>query len=585
MVLYIATCELSQRPVWPDSEMDWKSILEECRSHRKNTSQERKEWEAFYARYKLHFIKIGLQLSSYAGSEVLTKPPGDNEKEDTAAAVSSWRSLVIDTRCALRLGLQILSIPVESIQHEGQHHAITCGWDDSLLAILCNEKGDSKCRQLCSQLLCNLTTTNPETSESINSKIQLEPTDFEIHSRLQDAVIDDNREQTAISDVDSLTKMISTINWMDMILMAARSGNREALGAIVASMHNSIVAISSTTVENECSQLLTERIAKSHLLVATLLRQALPSTAIQTLTNLSTYKDNTEQQQSSSDVATEWIAILLKRLFKHGLFPALYVSAGAGDDSLKTVVPERVVLLHCLQGIHAGKEKENSSESTAPTSSVFGSDENTIKALEFLGRAVSTLLVRPLDAIEDSGNRALRRSAYITILLILAEELSFDSDVVSSARSRLVSTILPLCNALANLDQTLMARTEGLRKRDIQISSEEQEELIALVRVIGNVCHKCKPNQDKLRVPIVSTLERNGLHVLLSSTSYATSCFTLREWAVVAIHNVLEDNSDNQQVVAELQAQEAINSPTLGRSGVQVDLAKDGTVNISPKEL
>jgi ataxin-10 len=77
---------------------------------------------------------------------------------------------------------------------------------------------------------------------------------------------------------------------------------------------------------------------------------------------------------------------------------------------------------------------------------------------------------------------------------------------------------------------------------------------------------------------------RNVLHVLLSCTSFGTSCFTLREWGVIAIRNVLENNTQNQQVVALLEAQKPVQSAALDSAGVQVSLDQQGKVSLSTLE-
>ena len=78
-----------------------------------------------------------------------------------------------------------------------------------------------------------------------------------------------------------------------------------------------------------------------------------------------------------------------------------------------------------------------------------------------------------------------------------------------------------------------------------------------------------------------SNPSRNALHVLLSCTSFGTSCFTLREWCVIAIRNVLENNSDNQDVVAQLDAQNPIQLAALDHAGVHVTMDQQGKVSLS----
>ena len=61
------------------------------------------------------------------------------------------------------------------------------------------------------------------------------------------------------------------------------------------------------------------------------------------------------------------------------------------------------------------------------------------------------------------------------------------------------------------------------------------------------------------------------------------TCFTLREWAVVAIRSALENNITNQAVVAELEARSAVQSAALHDMGIQVDLDMvSGQVSVNP---
>jgi ataxin-10 len=135
----------------------------------------------------------------------------------------------------------------------------------------------------------------------------------------------------------------------------------------------------------------------------------------------------------------------------------------------------------------------------------------------------------------------------------------------------------------------------GRKTRDIVIPEEDQQVLIKSVRIVGNLCFQCRLNQDLLRTtefpPVNGTTENrtdhqcgeraNGLHVLLSSTSFSYSCFTLREWAVIAIRSVLDGNESNQAVVAALEAQRPVQSSALSDMGIRVDLT-GGNVSVIP---
>ena len=48
----------------------------------------------------------------------------------------------------------------------------------------------------------------------------------------------------------------------------------------------------------------------------------------------------------------------------------------------------------------------------------------------------------------------------------------------------------------------------------------------------------------------------------------------LREWGMLAVSYLLEGNSENQKIVAELQLQEPIQSPEIAELGLQVNVEK-----------
>jgi hypothetical protein len=51
---------------------------------------------------------------------------------------------------------------------------------------------------------------------------------------------------------------------------------------------------------------------------------------------------------------------------------------------------------------------------------------------------------------------------------------------------------------------------------------------------------------------------------------------------VIAIRNVLEDNTINQEVVAALDAQNPVQSAVLDKAGVRVKMDEYGKVSLSP---
>jgi ataxin-10 len=187
-------------------------------------------------------------------------------------------------------------------------------------------------------------------------------------------------------------------------------------------------------------------------------------------------------------------------------------------------------------------------------------------------------------------------SAIISILEISSTLLAIDSVECNKVRNHLGkrTEFLPQCTVLlANIVDELTKRNEGVKAREMKMSPKAQDQITLLVRVIGNLCFRCKHHQDLMRSTLLpmaaasqtgdynNNPERNALHVVLSCTLFSTACFTLREWSVIAIRNVLEDNPPNQDIVAQLDANGPIQTAALSEAGLKVQLDSKGKVSLS----
>ena len=172
-----------------------------------------------------------------------------------------------------------------------------------------------------------------------------------------------------------------------------------------------------------------------------------------------------------------------------------------------------------------------------------------------------------------------------------SSESADKSNFLADARSvlgRETSIILSSCKDLAAVLDSALERNSGRKARELTLSSQDQQTAIVMVRLIGNLVYQCRYNQDLLRVCgriTGASTERTGLHLILSCTSLAPACFTLREWCIVAIRNALEDNAANQETVRRLEAnQVADDTPELQRLGVKIELDANGNVQVKRKD-
>ncbi|KAL9179774.1 hypothetical protein ACHAXT_007744 [Thalassiosira profunda] len=253
-----------------------------------------------------------------------------------------------------------------------------------------------------------------------------------------------------------------------------------------------------------------------------------------------------------------------------------------------------------------------------------------IPVLLSLANAVERLRVRSDDLLEGRSEEAYEGEQKCTIRLIddlcdiLAQSLGMHATSSSSggdnvnnkqcfiadARSVLgrESTLLSsCCKDLARVLDEALARNSGRKAREMRLSAQEQQTAIVNVRLVGNLVYQCRQNQDLLRItpvplpeiagvtpaPNTNTnaagvsvpTERTGLHVILSTTSLAPACFTLREWCIVAIRNAVENNAANTETVRRLEANQVVDdTPELRRAGVKVEMDGRGTVRVQKRD-
>jgi hypothetical protein len=577
------------------------------------------------------------QLSTYA--QEMTKSMEDK----TSAVLSScpcvkMKDLVVQTRAALRFGLFYMTPRQEdkTMLHELQNLAIVQGnWAEPLMYLLSQRRGDDKCRLLAAQLLCNMITSNTETASLVASIIPLSPSPeavtWSIQKSLSDPIIS-TTTTTATTTTALHSDAIVKPNWVDMILFASKSKNRQTLAALVATIHNCIVVLDHRpclTVTESTSELhFAKKVASNTMLLNTLLRHFVTAeTVVKTLKGYPiVHQDNPKNSTNQAitnldtwDSATEWIHLLFSKLAKLGLLPFMYRSIGCTtntvnqstvaeiDETVVVVVPEHLVLLHCMAMEADAFVMESGSNKIIanPFGGEAGEDE-TLRNYVFLATLASNLSLSIKNTREnpfikgteddESMDGSLLVLGYIIVLDILRSTLGVDSATITKVRLNLgeqTSLLQESAIALGAITDIVAEQISGKKARDVRLKETEQQLLKNLVCLLGNLCYQCKHNQDLLRSTLVPYLlhsdnndsvdqvSRNGLHVLLSCTSYATSCFTLREWGVIAIRNALEDHTENQAVVAELVAQDPVQSADLQNAGIRVQLDSKGKVTLS----
>jgi hypothetical protein len=525
---------------------------------------------------------------------------------------SSSKSIIRETKLALRLAASCLATAASGTRHgtNTRQHLSTPALAQSIIPTLINEAahfwiapvmkilasrdGDSNCRLYAARLFSNiLTSCYPS----------MMGTDTITIPRI------DNSECPALVIHHSAT----AYTWLDFVECAIgdkrdENSNRPALVAILAALYNAIIAneqchqLSDEQDEKPANWLVQELASSTTLLRIVIGQLRLVSIENKTATDFLTDID-------PDDEVNEWILLLIKQLVAMGYLQTIY-NCAIGRTAIKQestglteqVLPEHNLLLACLLKNQV---------------KVFGRIDNEIRTSilfmvdQYCRLAKDQLRIHAVpnsignddnhDHDHDNSRRQLRAAVMCKLIGILADYIGSDACQVAEMRLAMgqdTPFISVAGSQLAELVDLLLHRNNGIgtRKgtgRDLNMSVEEQQSITNLVRVLGNLTYQCKPNQDLLRTTLVSPktqgvakdesdAARNILHVLLSCTSFAWACFTLREWALVAIRNALEENDSNQALIAELQAQEAVQSESLTDMGIRVNLDSTGKVSVQP---
>lgn len=399
------------------------------------------------------------------------------------------------------------------------------------------------------RLLCNLVTANERTSKDILLRLSC------------------GNESMYEGDECTDTSLPS---WIDLI--EATQTNEAAVTAILATLYNALSIV--VTAEQSDNQHICLLFAQSSRLIQTLLQQV-------------TRDHNHSDDSDNGNGASEWILLLLERFLSMGLFPQLYMAAAnKNETAINGLSPEQVTLLACItsgeQNVELGRTYEESMASI-----LFLVQQYLIIGSESESKEMT---VRDSNDFDSCGPLLL-------ILQVLAVRLCNDTPDMARIRTTLgqeTQLILASGRQLTQLVDTIVQRNIGKTSKNMNMSPTEQEWVTCLVRLLGNLVYQCEPNQELLRTlsmpPMKTTdthqdsnhADRNIVHVLLSCTSFAWACLTLREWTIVAIRNALQENLANQTMVAQLEAQQAVQSTALDDMGIRVDLDETGKVTVHP---
>ncbi|KAG0008599.1 hypothetical protein BGZ80_003259 [Entomortierella chlamydospora] len=126
----------------------------------------------------------------------------------------------------------------------------------------------------------------------------------------------------------------------------------------------------------------------------------------------------------------------------------------------------------------------------------------------------------------------------------------------------------------ANTESTLVSNTSTEQGQQSFFFGVKRD----IVRLVGNLAYRSRHVQDLIR-------QCNGLIVMLSQCNIDDANPYLREYAILAMKNILAGNIENQALIEELQPIEAVDHPALQEARVTAQLdAKTGRPVLTQKK-
>ncbi|KAF9123541.1 hypothetical protein BGX30_001409 [Mortierella sp. GBA39] len=113
----------------------------------------------------------------------------------------------------------------------------------------------------------------------------------------------------------------------------------------------------------------------------------------------------------------------------------------------------------------------------------------------------------------------------------------------------------------ANVESTVLSNTSTAKGQDSFFVGLKRD----IVRLIGNLAYRSRHVQDRIR-------NCNGLIVMLSQCNIDDANPYLREYAILAMKNILTGNAQNQALIEELQPIEAVDHPALEEARITAKL-------------
>uniref|UniRef100_A0A3B5AM36 Ataxin-10 n=1 Tax=Stegastes partitus TaxID=144197 RepID=A0A3B5AM36_9TELE len=138
--------------------------------------------------------------------------------------------------------------------------------------------------------------------------------------------------------------------------------------------------------------------------------------------------------------------------------------------------------------------------------------------------------------------------------------------------------LLEQVHAIGKASKNIFSAAQNFSSFGGDVDSSSHSPVISfkahLIRLIGNLCHGNTDNQNKVR-------ELEGIPLILDNCNIDSNNPFISQWAIFTIRNLLEHNTQNQQLVANLERRGTADYSALRELGFLVE-ERDGSLLLKP---
>jgi Spinocerebellar ataxia type 10 protein domain len=277
-------------------------------------------------------------------------------------------------------------------------------------------------------------------------------------------------------------------------------------------------------------------------------------------------------RQNDDDDAISYLCLLVRRAFDCGIGADMMRTVGSSDDER-----DRLAVFHAIDAFVDRWTSDERSRDRSLVRSDDGNDDAPLVADDVV--YLATEFRRRCNEAHKSSQESIalggNSSLIVTMLHVLANITAHATNALRDQlkQAALVETSLGLLR-IAKMAAGGASSSSSAAAASSSSASSAYGFRRELVRIVANMSYRHRPTQDEVRI-----LE--GIPLLLDLCTLDGNNPFIREWALLAIRNLCEENIDNQRVIEAIKPIGVADPDGLRREfGIEAQLV-DGRIKFS----